>query len=206
MQKEQILQVLDWLEAYGPEEGEQLSPKAFGLWLQRQTGEGANSSPESNIEGLISMHLGFMANYAAFYGRRVFKGSELYSFTDWAFLATLSQAGAMTKSALIQANILEKSTGTEVIKRLHRQQFIREEPNPEDRRARLVLLSEKGRAVLQEANERVFPLGKIITGTLSEKEKQSLLRILQKLHAFHAPLFKARDDEKFWELFRQNLP
>jgi len=201
MKIEEAKTVLDWLAEYRGAVGEEraLEPAAFAEWLQMQAEE-PSVSPAPPPDGLISMHFGFMANYAAFYARRLFRHSDIYSMTDWAFLATLQQVGAMKKSALIQHNILEKSSGTEVLKRLLKQGFIEEQPDPGDRRAKQVRLTEAGKSAVNEANAKVFPMGKVVTGNLTSAEKQTLLGLLQKLHRFHGPIFKEYSEEELADL------
>jgi DNA-binding MarR family transcriptional regulator len=202
MKIEDAKQVIDWLGAFQEQhKAEHLSPVAFGEWLQQQGhSSGGEASLPPNTDGLISMFFGFMANYAAYYARRVFRHLDLYSLTDWAFLATLEQEAPLTKSALIQKNILEKSTGTEVLKRLKKQGYIEELPNPEDRRAKLVRLSDRGRKVVAEANARIMPMGEVVTGDLTTAEKQQLLNLLQKLHRFHQPIFEGADERELQAL------
>ncbi|WP_282778649.1 MarR family winged helix-turn-helix transcriptional regulator [Phaeodactylibacter xiamenensis] len=202
MKIEDAKQVLDWLGAFQEQDKDKtLSPVAFGEWLQQQ-GEAAPQPAvlPPNTDGLISMFFGFMANYAAYYARRIFRHLDLYSMTDWAFLATLEQEEPLTKSVLIQKNILEKSTGTEVLKRLKKQGYIEELSNPEDRRAKLVRLSDKGRKVVAEANARIIPMGEVVTGDLTMAEKQQLLNLLQKLHRFHQPIFEGADERELQAL------
>lgn len=200
MKAQEVKQVIDWLEQYRQNSGATpLAAADFAEWLHGQEGGAAPVLPP-NADGLISMYLGFMANYAAFYARRVFRQLDLYSMTDWAFLATLQRASQLTKSDLIQQNILEKSTGTEVLKRLGKQGHIRELPNPEDRRAKLVQLTSKGEQAVEEANRRILPMGQVITGNLTDGEKRQLLALLQKLHLFHKPIFATRDEAAIQQL------
>jgi DNA-binding MarR family transcriptional regulator len=204
MKAEEAKQVIDWLGAYQEQyQEETLSPVTFGEWLQQQ-GEAAPQSAglPPNTDGLISMFFGFMANYAAYYARRVFRHLDLYSMTDWAFLATLEREAPLTKTALIQKNILEKSTGTEVLKRLKKQGYIEELPNPEDRRAKLVRLSSRGQKVVAQANARIMPMGKVITGNLTTAEKRQLLVLLQKLHQFHQPIFEGADEKELQSMLK----
>jgi len=200
MKPKDAKQVIDWLGAFQEAHGEgDLSPVLFGEWLQQQHAPDGRALPP-NTDGLISMFFGFMANYAAYYARRVFRHLDLYSMTDWAFLATLEREAPLTKTALIQKNILEKSTGTEVLKRLKKQHYIEELPNPDDRRAKLVQLSNKGREVVAEANARIMPMGGVVTGNLSAGEKRQLLALLTKLHQFHQPIFEGGDETQLSEL------
>ena len=206
MTAEDAKKVLFWLESYQEQQGKAgVEPAAFGEWLSNQEAENQDN-PElpPNNDGLISMYFGFMANYAAFYARRIFRQLDLYSLTDWAFLATLRQEEPMTKSALIKRNILEKSTGTEVLKRLKSQGFIEEMPNPEDRRVKWVQLSEKGREMIAEANAFILPMGNVIAGDLTPVEKQELLKLLQKLHLFHEPIFGDADEGELNQLLGLN--
>lgn len=198
MRVEEAKTVLDWLAAYREANGAKapLDAGAFAKWLATQGGSTGEAPGNGNWDGLIAMHLGFMANYATFYARRLFRQSAIYSMTDWAFLATLQQVGAMKKSALIQHNILEKSSGTEVLKRLLKQGFIEEQPDPDDRRAKQVHLTEAGKVAVNAANAKVFPMGKVVTGNLTLAEKQTLLGLLQKLHRFHDPIFKEYSEEE----------
>ncbi len=201
MKAEEVKQVVEWLDQYGKGRGAgPLRAADFGAWLRSQAEGKEEPTLPPNADGLISMYLGFMANYAAFYARRVFRQLDLYSMTDWAFLATLQRAGQLTKSDLIQQNILEKSTGTEVLKRLAKQGYIRELPNPEDRRAKFVQLTTEGKRVVEEANQRILPMGQVVTGDLTEGEKGQLLALLQKLHYFHKPIFAAKDESAILEL------
>lgn len=204
MKAEDAKKVLDWLEAFQQKRGyKALTASAFGEWLlKEEEGTGTKDSLPPNTDGLISMFFGFMANYATYYARRIFRHLDLYSMTDWAFLATLEREAPLTKSALIQKNILEKSTGTEVLKRLKKQGYIEELPNDEDRRAKLVRLTQAGREAVEEANARIRPMGQVVTGELTNAEKLQLLMLLQKLHQFHQPIFESGDEAKVSELLQ----
>ncbi len=200
MKVDEAKQVLDWLASYREAQGTDtaLRPADFGQWLQQQ--EPGAEAPPPAADGLISMHLGFMANYAAFYARRLFRETAIYSMTDWAFLATLLQMGPMSKTELIQHNILEKSSGTEVLKRLQKQGFIEEARHPEDGRIRIVRLTAKGKSTVEAANERIQPMGQLVTGDLSAADKQQLLRLLQRLHQFHQPIFREKKEAEIARL------
>lgn len=202
MKGEDAKQVIDWLEAFQEQQnGQGLSPSSFGAWLLQQEDRASEKQGlPPNADGLISMYFGFMANFAAFYARRVFRHLDLYALTDWAFLATLEQEEPLTKTALIQKNILEKSSGTEVLKRLKKQGYIEEQSNPEDRRAKLVLLSDKGREAVKEANARIMPMGQVITADLEASQKQQLLKLLQQLHQFHLPIFEQNDEAELEQM------
>jgi len=197
MKAQEVKQVIDWLEQYRQNSGATpLAAADFAEWLHGQEG-GEEPVLPPNADGLISMYLGFMANYAAFYARRVFRQLDLYSMTDWAFLATLQRASQLTKSDLIQQNILEKSTGTEVLKRLGKQGYIRELPNPEDRRAKLAIdiFCHRARkyigAYFVELEGKVDAL--VFTGGIGENAPTVRSRICQGLESIGLSLDEKRN-------------
>lgn len=86
--------------------------------------------------------------------RRI-RQSPFASVMDYQFLFTLRVHGTLSKSALIEANGMELTSGAEVIKRIGSQAWIEESPNPDDRRSRLVTITDAGVAV-EESYRPVF--------------------------------------------------
>jgi len=95
---------------------------------------------------------------------------------------------------------MEKSSGNEVLKRLLKQGLIQETPHPEDRRSKLVMLTDAGRAAFQSVQTGIERLSDVVVADLSEDEKASLLHLLTKLHHFHKPIFEAADEETLGEM------
>jgi DNA-binding MarR family transcriptional regulator len=112
---------------------------------------------------------------------RVLRESPFASLMDVQFLFALEAHGTMTKSTLIDANGMEPTSGTEVLRRLVAHGWIDEEPNPEDGRSKIVSLSHAGRAVLDAERERFSHLYASLTDRLSEGQRRALLEILHTL-------------------------
>jgi MarR family transcriptional regulator, lower aerobic nicotinate degradation pathway regulator len=146
------------------------------------------------INGLIAMHFGLMANYAAFYSRRVFRQSVIYSLDDWGILVSLFPANQLKKSEALRGCVLEKSSGNEVLKRLLKQGLIVETPNPADQRSKLIALTDEGRDAFLAVSNSMRNLGSQIVADLDESEKSELLKLLFKLHRYHKLVFEAGDE------------
>ncbi|MBN2627351.1 MAG: MarR family transcriptional regulator [Spirochaetales bacterium] len=127
---------------------------------------------------LIGMHLVNMSNLLKKEQNRFAAETPFSSFMDFQYLFVLNEHGDMTKSRLIFSNNMEMSSGVEVVNRLNRQGWIGEKENPEDRRSKLVSLSEKGRRTLEEYKERGLDIYKTCSAGLGEREKLSLLDLL----------------------------
>lgn len=196
--------LLEITEAYEAAGGNTtvLDREEFAAWLiahQRQAvekGEKPSLFDGPPINGLIAMYLGFMAKYAQFYSRRVFRHSVIYSEDDWGVLITLYPFKQMKKTAVMRACILEKSSGNEVLKRMLKQGLLREKANPEDGRSKLVELTDAGRTAFDAVQTGILNLSNTVVADLTEEEKQTLLQILAKLHRFHKPMFEEADEKE----------
>ena len=197
-----LRQLLDFAEAYELDGGstDNLDREDFASWLlayQRQGAGRETTEPVFGppVNGLIAMYLSFMARYAQFYGRRVFRNTVVYSEDDWGVLVSLYPDQQMKKTDLIRGIILEKSSGNEVLKRMLKQRLLHEHPHPTDKRSKLIQLTDAGRAAFESVQGGISKLANTVVADLTEEEKNSLLHILTKLNRYHKPIFEEADEE-----------
>jgi DNA-binding MarR family transcriptional regulator len=146
--------------------------------------------PWETLEGSLSKLLVLLSRYAKYYTKSALEISELANAEEFGFLITLMVRSAMSKSDLIKANLLEKSTGTEIIKRLMVKSYIESFKAPSDQRKTLVKITESGRAALYTSFGPMSDVAQMITSCLTESEKVQLFKLLHKLHLFHHPRFE----------------
>lgn len=190
------------IEQYEQESGEKDNLQDFLQWtMTRQDQNFAKDRstldipPGENLEGVLGKYIIFLYRYARTYVRKALEDTSLSHFDDFAFLVTLFVDQSLSKTALIQKNILDKSSGSEIIKRLIRQGFIEEFPSEEDRRSKLVRLTGKGSVALLQTFEKMGQVSMLISGNLNEAEKVRLFELLHKLHHFHLPIFLEQRNE-----------
>lgn len=148
-------------------------------------GKEKGRSPESVINTLI-VH---MNRYAKSYSKSVIHDSVFSTQEDFIYLIILKAYGSMTKMELIKENVHEKSVGMLIINRLIKQDLVSQTDSKEDRRSKIVSISEKGRDALNELMEKVRQATDIVTGDLDYSEKMELIQLLQKLDDFHRPIY-----------------
>ena len=71
-----------------------------------------------SINSEISILLVFMYRYARCYIRKALEGGLVQTGDEFSFLITLMTHKSMTKSELITNQVMEKTTGTEILRRL----------------------------------------------------------------------------------------
>lgn len=150
-------------------------------WEGKENGR----TPESAISTLL-VHLN---RYAKTYSKSAIANSEFSTQEDFIYLINLKAFGEMTKMALIKKNVQDKPVGMLIIARLLRQGLIEQTESDEDKRSKLIRISERGLVVLENQMEKIRQATNIVAGNLRHNEKMDLIRILNKLDRFHYPIF-----------------
>lgn len=122
---------------------------------------------------------------------------------EFTYIYRLKDEPYLTKIQLIEKNGHEKQTGTQIIKRLLDAGFLEEKNDEDDKRSKRINLTKKGEKVFHESVAKVNQTSKVLSATLSDHEKNELLKILQKLNEFHAHIYtnyKAAGIDKISEL------
>ncbi|WP_445678557.1 MarR family winged helix-turn-helix transcriptional regulator [Radicibacter daui] len=99
-------------------------------------------------------------------------------------LATLRRSGApyrLTPTALYEAAMISSGGMTSRLDRMEKAGLVRREPHPDDRRAFLVALTEKGHALLDEVLPAHVENERTILAALSPDEQEQLYRLMGKL-------------------------
>lgn len=168
------------------------------------TGIGKGRSPESVISTLL-VHLN---RYAKNYSRSVIFNSEFSTQEDYIYLINLKAFGAMTKMALIKKNIHDKPVGIQIINRLIRNGWVAQVDSDVDRRSKVISITTTGLHVLRTQMDKIRQATRVVSADLTTREKLDLIRLLQKLEAFHHPIYmqNAAADRLLDRAYEQLIP
>lgn len=153
----------------------------------------------------FSTNLTKLFRFASRYLKQIFKEKEFKSIDEYSFLATLLREKQMSKTQLINSQMLEITTGAELIKRLKAKGLIEEIVDPYDRRSKLVMLTAKGRSELLSAFDAMYRASRLITGNLSNEELKTGIEILTKLSQFHQDIFDQDKNESLEQIYEKYL-
>ena len=99
----------------------------------------------------------------------------------YSVLVALDRSAIRTQAALAEAIGADKTRIIDILDELQGKGLIERVPDPEDRRARLLAITEDGRRV-KEATQTAIQRGEERwLGTLSARDRAAFLRILQEL-------------------------
>lgn len=183
------------------------SLEAFGEYLtQEKTPIQSSSSHHSafdimdkhaDVNASISFHLSRLGKYAKYYVKEAFKELDLISGDDFGFLATVVEVGPISKTDLIKYNVHEVPSGMEIIKRLTKKGLFIEKVDLNDRRTKVVSITDKGLQLFLRATSALPLVGKLVAAKLDEIEKSHLLALLKRLDQFHETIYQ---EEKKYDL------
>ncbi len=127
----------------------------------------------------------YMSRYAKSYIKKALEGTPLQTAEDFTALAILLTHDHLSKSELISHNLQEKTSGTEVIRRLVAAKLVKQWDDLKDKRSKQIAITDEGKKLLYEVFVDMSNVGKMITGKLTVAEKLTLQYLLQKLENFH---------------------
>jgi MarR family transcriptional regulator, lower aerobic nicotinate degradation pathway regulator len=193
-----IKELVDCVEAYDNEVSGEKDLKGFSVWLSGRVGadlpseapDWVGKSKGRSVESVINTSLVHLFRYAKLYSKLAVNDSPFTTIDEVIFLLNLTHSGSMSKTALIELNIHEKSTGIQIINRLLEKGFITEEINESDKRSRNIGVTLSGKAALDKNMDKVRQASKLVVANLSSQEKLQLMILLQKLEVFHQHRYK----------------
>ncbi len=125
-----------------------------------------------------------LSKFLRLYTRPVMIDNGLTSQDEFAILAHVDYLQSCSKKEAIAANIIDISTGVEIIKRLIRQGLLSEKPNKADKRERLISLTASGKKALYAIYQGFAGIQDVMAD-LSATERENLYTVLKVLDDFH---------------------
>ncbi len=176
------------------------SVEAFAGWVLSNSGEPvfSGNDPEfdkfqgrqkTSMQGayLISK----MNQYVTYYTKPMMRKFGLHSLDDFGYLQNIRYYKNITRTKACELMLQELTTGTDIIKRLIRNGFITEVLSVEDKRQKLLSLTQKGQKVLDDMILEFQSLPDTL-GDLSDEERSTILSWLNQLDVFHDDIVKNR--------------
>jgi len=147
-----------------------------------------------------------MFRYAKGYIKKALHNSFIQTADEFAFLITLMTYDSLTKTELINKQVMEKTSGIEVIKRLLGQKLIREFADDQDKRSVRVAITPKGKKELEKVLPDMAKVSRIVVGNLTQPEINTLSYLLKKLDFYHNDIFMNKKTLELDEILKHNTP
>ena len=156
----------------------------------------------TNVSILVSL----LYRYAKMYSRKAMKESGIKSVDEFALLITLMTHDSISKQELIKEQVLEKTSGIEILNRLIRQGYIEQMEGEKDRRSKQLKITVEGKKEIIQILPRMNQVAKIIVGNLTQTEQNLLTFLMRKLDHFHNEIFMNEKDAGLEDILRKITP
>ncbi|MCI0921371.1 winged helix DNA-binding protein [Sphingobacterium rhinopitheci] len=143
-----------------------------------------------SADAVINTLIVHMNKYAKTYSKAAMHNSNFATQEEFIFLIVLRALGSMSKMELIKKNIQDKPAGMKLIDRLINHGWVNQTDSPVDKRSKLISITQKGIEELDLHMDKIRVATKIVTGRLTDYEKNQLIILLSKLETFHQEIYQ----------------
>ena len=159
----------------------------FVLWLNKRifTENNSNSNNQHSPDIHLTFLLSLLNKHYKNYTRRIFVDSEISNAESYSFLYHLYLTDSLRKMELINMHQIEAPTGIEILKRLLSKKMISESEDSNDKRAKRISITEKGKSEIEKLHPKMEEVYKLMGGDLDLNEKIRLISDLSDLNNFH---------------------
>jgi DNA-binding MarR family transcriptional regulator len=213
-----LKQLIDLWEVF-ENEGDGSSLLDFSEWMTVQL----KKSPDLNVKTLpvklktdpgdVNKYVQSLSDSARFleYISRISRYHELYmrkflaelpvnNRTEFLFLKTLMQWERVKKTDLINIHLVDYTTGMDTIKRLIKSDLLMETPDENDKRAKLLEITDKGREVIGMVEKRVGDEMNMFLACINVNKWKKTMPVLEEMNLFHHSIYLKHNDKTASEL------
>jgi DNA-binding MarR family transcriptional regulator len=190
MKRPSVIPLLQKWEAFSSE-NPQKDIYAFAGWLlasQQEDVQNKVKAADSDDPGNASKVAILITRLHKYLGVYVKPAINQLGFSrelEYNFLYQVSRMEKPTKNNLSKENMVEFSTGRDVIRRLIDRKLLIEKPDPSDKRAILLMLTSLGKKTLEKSYELMSGSFTDYLGDLSLKEQAQIIALLNKMINYH---------------------
>ena len=154
-------------------------------------------------DGLLMKIIGRIHKLHVMYANAAFEGTPLNQVEEFGCLATIYQLKNPKKSEVIVSNLMELSSGTDMLNRLKSRGLIREQADKEDKRSKRILLTLSGEKAIATCLGRMEKLAKIMVHDMPPDDKLLCIQLLKQVEIKFSSLFQKHKGKKFEDIYKE---
>ncbi|WPU97809.1 winged helix DNA-binding protein [Mucilaginibacter sp. cycad4] len=165
----------------------------------------ANGKLIPDLAGRFIILVRRIGKFHIFFSNKGLEGTGLGQVEEFGLLVTIFNMGSPIKSETIQSNIMELSSGSNMLIRLKKKGFVNEFSDKDDKRVRRLKLTAKGEDVLKNAVAIVQQAAHLLADGMSEEEMQSCIELLKPIDARISDIYQKHKNKPLDEIFPKKI-
>lgn len=153
-----------------------------------------------NDETLFLEYISRIARFHEFYTRKFLEGLLINSRLEYQFLQTVHLLQKAKKTDLISLLLVEYTTGMDIIKRLINNGLLLETQNENDKRVKMLELTNEGNTLLTLADKRIKEERLMFLECISMNKWKKTMPYLKELSEFHNSIYIHHNNKPYSEL------
>ncbi|MBN2481967.1 MAG: MarR family transcriptional regulator [Bacteroidales bacterium] len=214
-----LKQIIDFLVAYEEEVPQQKDLLSFAEWIVSRIKEEPALNRRYITKKLFSEYsehfdyiksldekarflecISRIARFHEFYIRKFLEELPVNGRLEFMFLLTVNIMDKAKKTDLINIHMVEYTTGMDTIRRLINNGLLEEMPDENDKRARLLVLTPKGKSILLKSSSKMTDERNMFLACISSNKWKKTLPVLEEINEFHNAIYMNHYDKPPAEL------
>ena len=154
-------------------------------------------------DGLLLKIIGRIQKLNMNYANLALKGTEINQIEEFGVMQTIKKDKNPRKTDIIYANLLELSSGTDMLTRLKKRGLINEYDDKEDKRSKRIELTEKGKTNIEAAQLKIYKNAKLMMMDLSEDDKAVCIQLLKSVEIKFSGFWQKHKGKDFEEVYNE---
>jgi len=158
-----------------------------------------------NLDGKLIILLRRIGKFHIAYSNMGLASTELSQMEEFGILVTIYNEGNPIKSEAIFNNIMELSSGSNMLIRMIKKGLVTEYADPDDKRVKRLKVTAKGEQTLMTAKDIVLKVAEMMVHDLSDEDKQLCIQLLKPIDRRFSGMYQKQKNKSFDDIYKENM-
>lgn len=172
--------------------------------IRTKTRKLENNLLQPDLNGRLIKMLSRIGKFQEIYANKALAGTGLNQIEEFGILIAIFNLKEPIKSEAIFNNMLELSSGVNILNRLKTRNLVTEYTDPDDRRVKRLRITPKGEKSLINAKQQILKVVGMLTQGLTDDDKHLCLEILNPIDSRFTLLIRKQKNKTFEEIYLEN--
>lgn len=158
-----------------------------------------------DLNGKLIILLRRIGKFHMAYSNKALEGTDLGQIEEFGILVTIYNQGNPIKSEAIYNNIIELSSGTNMLIRMKKKGLVTEYTDKEDKRVKRLKVTPKGEKTLIAAKDLVLKVAHMMVHDLTDEDKQLCIQLLKPVDIRFSGMYQKQKNKSFEEIYLESM-
>lgn len=158
-----------------------------------------------DLNGQLVILLRRIGKFHIAYSNKALEGTGLDQMEEFGILVTIYNQKNPIKSEAIFNNIMELSSGSNMLIRMKKRGLVSEYADEQDKRVKRLKLTAKGEATLLKAKDLVLKVARMMVNELTDEDKRLCIQLLRPIDKRFTGLFLKQKNKPFEDIYQENI-